>query len=212
VIEPVKRAYDSARRREQADATRLKILVAAQELFERDGYGKTTIAGIAGAAGVSAKTVHLAFETKSGLLRAVWHRALRGGRDEVAVPDQPWFREVMETPDPVEVLRLTARSSRIIKERAAPLLEVLRTSDDPDVAALWARIQQEFHAVQRRVTGHLAELGALRLNPDRAADVLWTLNHPDVWQQLVVWRGWTPAQYEEWLADIFCSQLLESVS
>jgi AcrR family transcriptional regulator len=208
VTEPVKRAYDSARRREQADATRLKILVAARELFERDGYGKTTIAAIARAAGVSAKTVHLAFETKSGLLRAVWHRALRGERDEVAVPEQPWFREVMETTDPVEVLRLTAQSSRIIKVRAAPLLEVLRTSDDPDVAALWARIQQEFHAVQRRVTGHLAQLGALRLDPDRAADVLWALNHPDVWQQLVVWRGWTPDEYEHWLAGAFQAELL----
>ena len=37
--EPVKakRRYDSTRRREQAAATRLEILEAAQRLFERDG-------------------------------------------------------------------------------------------------------------------------------------------------------------------------------
>ena len=32
----------------------------------------------------------------------------------------------------------------------------------------------------------------------RAVDVLWTLNHPNVWQLLVRERGWTPAQYERW--------------
>ena len=210
--DPVKRTYDSARRREQADATRLKILAAAQTLFERRGYGKTTIAAIAREAGVSAKTVHLAFETKSGLLRAVWHRALRGERDDVAVGDQPWFLAVLATDDPVEALRRTAETSRIIKLRAAALMEILRTSapDEPDIAELWATIQREFHAVQRRITGHLDALGALRpgLDADRAADILWTINHPDVWQQLVVWRGWTPAEYEEWLMDTFCSQLL----
>jgi AcrR family transcriptional regulator len=208
MTEPVKRPYDSARRREQADVTRVRILDAAQRLFEDQGYGRTTIAAIAREAGVSAKTVHLAFDTKSGLLRAVWHRALRGERDDVPVPGQDWFAELMATRDPGEAVRRVARSSRIIKQRAAALMEVLRTTDDPDVVELWTRIQTEFHAVQRRVTGHLAELGALNQDPDRAADVLWALNHPDVWQQLVVWRGWTPAEYEQWLADTIRSQLL----
>jgi hypothetical protein len=42
----------------------------------------------------------------------------------------------------------------------------------------------------------------------RASDILWTLNHPDVYQLLVRVRGWTPRRYERWLADITCSQLL----
>ena len=68
-----RRRYDSPRRREQAAATRRQILAAAQELFERDGYAATSMAAIASTAGVSLKTVYLAFETKSGLLRALWH-------------------------------------------------------------------------------------------------------------------------------------------
>ena len=43
---------------------------------------------------------------------------------------------------------------------------------------------------------------------DRATDILWTLNHPDVWQLLVGERGWTPEQYEEWFGDTVCAQLL----
>jgi AcrR family transcriptional regulator len=204
------RPYNSIRRREQAEARRLAILAAAQTLFEANGYAATTIGAIARAAGVSAKTVHLAFETKSGVLRAVWHRALRGERDEVPIPGQDWYAAVMAATDPEEIVRLVALNSRIIKERAAALMEVLRRSDEPDVAELWTRIQTEFHAIQRRITARLDELGALRpgLTSERAGDVLWALNHPDVWQQLVVWRGWTPAEYEHWLADALHAQLL----
>ena len=68
------RAYNSPRRREQAAATRTQILAAAQRLFERDGYPATSMAAVAAEAGVSLKTVYVVFETKSGLLRAVWHR------------------------------------------------------------------------------------------------------------------------------------------
>ena len=78
--EPVKptRRYDSPRRREQASVTRRDILAAAQRLFERHGYAATTMAAIATEAGVALKTVYVAFETKSGVLRALWHLLLRG--------------------------------------------------------------------------------------------------------------------------------------
>src|SRR4029077_20542531 len=91
-----KRRYHSPRRREQAEATRKEILDAAQRLFVRDGYVATSMAAIAKQAGVALKTVYLGFETKSGLLRALWHRTLRGGREEVPVGDQSWFLEVLE--------------------------------------------------------------------------------------------------------------------
>src|SRR6266511_3294441 len=80
-----KRRYDSRRRRAQAAATRREILEAAQWLFERQGYAATTMAAIAGDAGVALKTVYVAFETKSGVLRGLWNLLLRGDRDEVPV-------------------------------------------------------------------------------------------------------------------------------
>ena len=46
------------------------------------------------------------------------------------------------------------------------------------------------------------------LDVDRAADVLWTINHPNTWQLLVVQRGWTPEQYEQWSGDAACRELL----
>jgi AcrR family transcriptional regulator len=213
-VEPVKstRRYDSPRRRAQAAATRSDILDAAQKLFEQRGYAATTMDAIAAEAGVSLKTVYVAFETKSGLLRALWNHLLRGGNDEVPVAQQGWYREILEQPDPERQLRLAARNACRVKRRIAGVLEVIRSAapTEPDIAALWGRIQTEFHANQRVIVASLADKGALRsdLDVDRAADILWTLNHPNTWQLLVEERRWTPQQFERWLADTACSQLL----
>jgi hypothetical protein len=46
----------------------------------------------------------------------------------------------------------------------------------------------------------------------RAADILWTLNHPDLWHLLVGTRGWTPDAWERWFGDAACSQLLTTAA
>jgi AcrR family transcriptional regulator len=208
------RSYNSSRRREQAAATRRDILGAAQRLFERQGYAATTMAAIAAEAGVALKTVYLAFETKSGVLRALWNQLLRGDEGDAPVAERSWYREVVEEPDPQRQLRLNARNSRAAKTRIAGVLKVIREAApvEPDTAALWERIQTEFHANQRVIVERLAERKSLRrgLDVDRATDILWTLNHPDVWQLLVGERGWTPEQYEQWFGDTACSQLLRT--
>ena len=206
------RSYDSPRRREQAAATRREILSAAQRLFESQGYAATTMAAIAAEARVALKTVYVAFETKSGLLRALWHLLLRGDEGDTPMGEREWYRELLAEPDPERQLRLLARASRLVKLRAAALMEVIRSAapTDPDIAALWSRIQSDFYDIQRPVVAMLAERNALRpgLDVDGATDVLWTLNHPDVWHLLVGERGWTPERYEEWFGDTVCAQLL----
>jgi len=206
------RRYESPRRREQAAATRRAILDAAQSLFERDGYVVTTMAAIAAEAGVALKTVYVAFETKSGVLRALWNVRLRGDDEDVPVAGRDWYRGVLEEPDPARRLRLNARNSRVVKARAGAILRVVRTAAavDADIAALWARIEAEFHANQRAIVKRVRDDGALRpgLSVARATDILWTLNHPDVWHLLVDERGWSPAAYERWFADAACAQLL----
>jgi len=207
MAEPVKpkRRYDSSRRRAQAEATRADILDAAQRLFQQRGYAATTMEAIAGEAGVALKTVYVAFETKSGLLRALWNHLLRAGRDEVPVAEQDWYREVVAEADPERQLAMTVRASVAVKRRIAGVLEVIRSAApaDPDIAALWQRIQSDFHANQRVIVASLAAKKALRpgLDIERATDILWTLNHPNVWQLLVEERGWTPEEFERWFAE-----------
>ena len=126
--------------------------------------------------------------------------------------DRAWYREVLEEPDPERQLRLNARNARAVKTRIAALLDVIRQAApvDADIEALWERIQTRLLREPARDRESLdAQAGAAPgLDATRATDILWTLNHPDVWQLLVGQRGWTPAQYEQWFAETACAQLL----
>ncbi|HET6174191.1 MAG TPA: helix-turn-helix domain-containing protein [Gaiellales bacterium] len=209
-----KRAYESPRRREQAAATRRAILEAARRLFERQGFAATKMADVASEAGVALKTVYSAFDTKSGVLRALWNMLLRGDEDDVPVMQREWYREVLAEPDPERQLRLNARNARAVKERIAPVLDVIRHAAplDPETALLWERIQSDFYENQAAIVRSLQAKGALApgLDVTRGSDILWTLNHPDLWQLLVAQRGWTPAQWEHWFGDTTCAQLLSA--
>ncbi len=207
------RPYNSPRRRAQAEQTRHAILSAAKRLFEKHGYAGTSIAEIARDADVALKTVYVVFETKAGVLRALWNRELRGERDDLPVAQQEWYVQLLAEPDPERQVRLNARNSREGKERISAVLDIIRGASqvEPEIAELWNRIQTEYRANQRAVAQSVAEKKALQrgLTVDRAADILWTLNNPDVWHLLVGRRGWTPKQFEKWAADTACVQLLK---
>lgn len=207
-----RRSYHSPRRQQQAAATRQAILEAAERLFAQHGYPATTMEQVAAEAGVALKTVYVAFTTKSGLLRALWDLRLKGDQDQAAVAERPWYRDVVEEPDPERQLRRNARNARVVKQRIGGVLRVLRSAApvDADTAALWRMIGSDFYDNQRVIVETLHVKQALRpgLDVARATDILWTLNHPDVWLLLVGERGWTPEQWERWFADTACAQLL----
>jgi len=211
-----RRSYHSPRRQQQAAATRQAILEAAQRLFEQGGYPATTMEQVAAEAGVALKTVYIAFTTKSGLLRALWDLRLKGDQDQAAVAERPWYREVVDEPDPERQLRRNAHNARMVKQRIGGVLKILRSAApvDPDAEALWRLIQTDFHDNQRVIVESLQAKQVLRpgLEVARATDILWTLNHPDVWLLLVGERGWTPEQWEQWFADTTCAQLLRRPS
>ena len=61
-----------------------------------------------------------------------------------------------------------------------------------------------------RVIDSVCSVGRLRpgLTADRATDLLWLLNGSGVYLHLVHRAGWSPDQYEAWLADSMVDQLL----
>lgn len=206
------RSYDSSLRARRAADRRLALACAARDTFIERGYQATTMEAIAARANVSLKTVYNAYASKPRLLRAVWDLSLKGDLDDAPVADRTWYTELMSEPEPQRQLAMTAKNSRIVKTRIGPMLKVIRdaAAADEDLHALWELIQSDFWANQRAIIESLATKRALRpgLDVERATDLLWTLNHPDVWLLLVDRRGWTPADWERWFLSTCREQLL----
>ena len=62
----------------------------------------------------------------------------------------------------------------------------------------------------RLLAQDLVATGDLRpdLAVDEIADVVWTMNSAEFHHLLVVERGWSPARFEQWLADCWCRLFL----
>ena len=207
-----RRRYESPRRREQAAATRQAILEAAERLFAKRGYVGTSVAEIADEARVALKTVYAVFGTKAEVLRALWNLRMRGDEELVPMAKRPWYREIVDEPDPQRRLALVAHNSRIVRERTAHVTEIVRQAvpADDQIAALWERFQREFYELGvRGIVETLERDGVLSADLTTAADIGWTLTHPDLYQLLVRQRGWSPEAYERWLAETLCAQLIK---
>jgi AcrR family transcriptional regulator len=207
-----RRSYESPRRREQAAATRQAILEAAERLFTKRGYVSTSVAEIAKEARVALKTVYAVFGTKAEVLRALWNLRMRGDEQPVPMAKRPWYREIVDEPDPQRRLALVAHNSRIVRERTAHVTEIVRQAApaDEQIAELWERFQREFYELGvRGIVKTLERDGALAVDLTTAADIGWTLTHPDLYQLLVHQRGWSPEAYERWIAETLCAQLIK---
>ncbi len=198
------RQYRSVVRAEGARRTRHAIVVAASALFVQDGYGRTSLAAVAAAAGVARPTVTAAFGSKPALLREVLDQALAGDDEPVPVAERPWFSPVWESRTPRDALAGYAQVCTLIGRRAARLIEVARRAADtsPEVADLWASLQRNRRAGAAMVVDHLERLapdeGALP--HDRRVDALWFFNDPAHYDTLVGQCHWREADFTAWLA------------
>ncbi len=207
-----KRRYHSPRRQEQAQITRRKILEAARRLFTGHGYAATTLPAIAREAGVSAPTITATFGTKAALLDALIDLVVRGDAESGPLVERPWWREMLAEPDPRRQLRLHAANTRRIQEASADVAEITRgaATADPEIAAML----KQRHAGRFKDTQLLAEsLGekhalAPGMTVARAGDLIWALSGAELYRMLVVERGWSPDEYEAWLASALADALL----
>jgi hypothetical protein len=99
-----------------------------------------------------------------------------------------------------------------VAPRVAPVLLLVRdaAASDPELA----RLQAEMDAARlTRMTHNARTLlkgGHLRrgINLDEAADVLWTYSSPELYEMLVVRRGWEVERYGRFIADAMIAALL----
>ncbi|MCU1451160.1 MAG: DNA-binding protein [Acidimicrobiales bacterium] len=210
---PVKRAYDTTGRRQQAESTRLRIIRAAADLFVERGYGPTSVDAVAEAAGVSRATVFNAVGGKAALVRAAYNVAIVGDDDPVPLPDRPWARPVREATDGATMLTRYAHMVTVIDGRVAGIWEVMRgaAGAHPEVREHWDEIREERAVGAANVIRMLQERGGRLpdgLSTKMAADVVLMLIDPGLYHLLVEERSWRPAAFERWLAQTLRSQLL----
>ena len=210
--EPVKRQYNSTRRREQAAETRLRIINAAHELFVAKGYGRTTIAEIAAAAGVAVETVYAAFRNKRTLLRQVWFVSFRGDEEDVRFLDRPEIRAVLAEPDLGTRFAQHAVVVTAVFRRVAPLLAALHgaAASEPAATAMLAEWDEGRLDACGKYAEAAAGTGQLAVSEAECRDVLAATMDGALWQRLVAESGWPDERFAAWLGRLWTSQLVSS--
>jgi AcrR family transcriptional regulator len=207
-----RRRYDSTGRQARARQTRAEICDAARRLFEEHGYGPTTIAEIARSARVSPETIFKAFGSKSALLGAVVTAAVRGDAEATPLRQRPVIDAIRREQDPRRQLAMYGSLLADVNPRLAPLVRVLReaASGDPDTASALELLNANRLDGMSEFAGLLHDRGALRAGVSKAEarDVLWTLNSPELYQLLVVERGWSARRYGKWVTQQLAAALL----
>ena len=77
--------------------------------------------------------------------------------------------------------------------------------------ALWQNISQRRATNMRLLAMDIVTTGKLRkeLSEAAATDIIWSMNSPKFYLLLVGQRGWSPEEFERWLAESWVKLLLE---
>jgi AcrR family transcriptional regulator len=205
-----RRAYDSSGRRAEAHLRRKAVLGSARELFTENGFAATTVTEVASASGVSPETIYKAYGGKAGLVRALYAVALEGDGDVAAEQRSEelrasanarevvtgWSRLAMEVAPKVSSLQLLVRDAALVDPSLHDLLTEL---DD----ARHRRMTE--NAEFLRATGHLRRGVTLHA----AADLLWSVSSPEMFELLVSRRGWSLETYAAFVDSTIAHGLLE---
>ncbi len=208
------KAAVEGRRQRKARQTRRHILDAAAELFTRQGYTSTTIQQVAEQADVAWQTVYSVFGTKAAILSAVFDVAVAGDDEPIPVAERPFVQAIRDAADPRDKAGIFARHLRESAARTAGVLSVIESAatTDPEIAALWRTLRNQGLRGMTLAAKGFQEQGVLRpgLTVARAADLLWLYVGPWAYRVLVTERGWTLDEYEAWLGDTLCTQVMSS--
>lgn len=209
---PVKhaRTYDSSGRAAQAARNRTAVLESAERLLLNGGYASTTITAIAAAAGVSVETIYKTFGGKAGLVRAIRDWRLAGIGTVAAESRSNQARA--EVDDPYELIARWGGFTAEIAPLVSPILLLIRSAaaTDPEAAALLTELDADRHRRMRVNARHLRNRQFLRpgVSVAEAVDVLWTFSSAELYELLVVRRGWSPARYGHFVAEAMTAALL----
>jgi AcrR family transcriptional regulator len=211
LAERVKRPYDGSRRRAQAEETQSAIVRVARDLFIASGYGRTTIADIARAAGVSVETVYAAFGNKATLLHRAWDITIGGDDADIVFHERPEVRAVRDEPDLAKRLRLHAALSTKTAQRIAPFQLMVQSAAGADetAAAMLDEIGRQRLAGLSVMAADAARTGQLAVSEEECRDIIWSFTDGMLWHRLVNERGWSNERFADWLGTMWINALIQ---
>ncbi len=209
-VKTSRRPYDSSGRQAQARRSQEAVLEAAERQLVRAGYGATTIADIAADAGVSVETIYKTFGGKAGLVRAIYDRGLRG-QGTVSAYERSDEMRGRET-NPTTIMRAWGELTTEVAGQVTPIRLLMReaAATDSDIAALLRASDDERLERMRHHAEFLLERGYLRagVSPEKATDIMYTCSSVEIYELLVLQRGWSPQEFAQFISDFLISGLL----
>ncbi len=206
-----RRPYRSTKREQRARETRRAIREAATTLFLRDGYTQTSMRTIAHQAGVSEKTMYLAYATKANLLSHVIQVAVRGDEDPAPLAQRRQWREVLNSPPHGAFARFAELNATVMARTAAIIaIGEAAAAGDAELAGYRDHAHAAVHADVQALVNALSRAGILADNTDlsHAADTIYALAADEsVYLRLTQECGWTDPQYAELLATTLQASL-----
>jgi AcrR family transcriptional regulator len=203
-------------RRDRADATRLRIVKAAYDLFCERGYAGTTLADVAQRSGVAVATVRFVFHTKAELLSRVFDFAVMGDDGPLPPEEQEWYARMTAEPNLVMALRHLVTGEGTINVRATPLNTIVRATaeSDPDTARVWAFHERLRAGAHRAILEILVAKSPLRdgLSPERATHLLLFYLGSDAYRPLVHDFGWKHEEWVDWTVATIALELFATDS
>lgn len=208
-VKPTRR-YNSTRRAAQAEENRVAVLASARELFLSGGFAATTVAAIATQAGVSVETVYKGFGGKPALVRALCDEAFAG--DGPRPPRERSDQMQATERDPRTIIRGFGTLSTEVAPRVAPIQLLARDAGatDPEMARLYTEMQDQRLERMTHNAHNLAAAGHLRddITVEHAGHIMWTYSSPELYELLVLRRGWPLERLGTFIADALTAVLL----
>jgi AcrR family transcriptional regulator len=187
-------------------STREVILDAAVRFVAERGRG-ITLEAVAEQAGVSRQTVYVHFGSRSGLLLAMVQHMDEGGTLHELV------QRVFDTPTALEALDAVVNVHAEYHPVAYPVARVVMASryEDEAMRVAWEERMAGRRNLYRGVVERLDHDGVLLPDWDieTATDILCGLTSWQLWEELVVDRGWSKDDYRRHLRTVLHRTLVD---
>lgn len=209
---PPKRKYDSSGRQSRATESHAQIIKAARELFIESGYSGVSIEAIARKAKASPETIYSVFKNKRTILARTMDLAADTGDSPIPIMLRSYIQEVTAERDQHKQIQMFASRMQMFFSQIAPLVEVLRDAakTEPEIKKLLNKYLDDRYQGMGFFIDCLLANGPLRnrLSKLSATEALWALASAEIYNLLVIDRGWSEEEYKIWLIETLTRLLL----